>query len=434
MNNKKMRLPNHFLLFLLFLLPLSAAAQTAKEEIRQNARLSASNYLAYAGPRQKLTPAPKGLKPFYLSHYGRHGSRYLINRREYVYPYETLTRADSAGKLTPLGADVLRRLRLIEAEAKKRHGELTPLGAQQQKEIARRMFERFPEVFEGEAAVDAKSTIVIRSILSMENALQELLRLNPRLNVSHDASEHDMFYMNQNDPKLWNSKMPPAAQKVYDDYCLRHERGVNVVSRLISDSAYIANEMNPARLNYYLFKLASNVQNTELRRQITLYDLFDDNDLYHNWLKENTWWYIAFGASPLTGSVQPFSQRNLLRQIIAEADSAIAQPRHGASLRFGHETIVLPLVCLLEINNFGIQVKDLDLLDRKGWHNYRVFPMSANIQFVFYRRDATDRDVWFKVLLNEDEVTLPLKSSRSPYYRWADFRDYFLKKLDSYVN
>lgn len=58
--------------------------------------------------------------------------------------------------------------------------------------------------------------------------------------------------------------------------------------------------------------------------------------------------------------------------------------------------------------------------------------MGANIQLVFYRRNAADSDVLVKVLLNENEATLPLPSDLAPYYRWSDFKDYYLKKLDSY--
>jgi hypothetical protein len=36
------------------------------------------------------------------------------------------------------------------------------------------------------------------------------------------------------------------------------------------------------------------------------------------------------------------------------------------------------------------------------------------------------------VLLNENEATLPLPSDLAPYYRWSDFRKYYLKKLDAY--
>ena len=94
--------------------------------------------------------------------------------------------------------------------------------------------------------------------------------------------------------------------------------------------------------------------------------------------------------------------------------------------------VILPLVCLLEINNFGLATGDLGVLGRKGWATYKVIPMSANLQFVFYRENPNDKDVLFKVLLNENEVRLPLKSIDAPYYHWRDFREYYLKKLEAY--
>jgi hypothetical protein len=409
-----------------------ARAQSAKEEIKKNTRLSASNYLAYPGLSGNLTPAPDGLSPFYISHYGSYGSCNIINQTELTYPYECLTLADRHDKLTWFGKEVLRRLVMIHDDVKDRLGELTPLGADQQKQIARRMFDRFPEVFKGNAHVDAKSTTVIRCILSMENALQQLLTQNHKLIITHDASEHDMYFMNQSDSNLWNKKMISPAQTAYNDYCIHHDRSAGVMQRLFSDTAYINREVNAERLNYYLFKLASNLQNMELRKKITLYDVFNDDEIYHNWLKDNAWWYIAFGPCPLNGGTQPFSQRNLLRTIIQQADSCIRQPKPGAMLRFGHETTMLSLACLLEINDFGLRTTELEQLERKGWRNYRIFPMASNLQFIFYRHNFSDKDVIFKVLLNENEVKLPLKTNMEPYYLWSDFKAYFLKKLDSY--
>jgi hypothetical protein len=55
--------------------------------------------------------------------------------------------------------------------------------------------------------------------------------------------------------------------------------------------------------------------------------------------------------------------------------------------------------------------------------------MASNLQFIFYRSDPKDKDVLFKVLLNEEEATLPLQPVSGPYYRWADFRQYCLDKL-----
>lgn len=410
----------------------TAAAQSAKEEIANNLRLSASNFMAYMAPQKPLTAAPDGMKPFYISHYGRHGSRFLTNANEYDYPFNALRHADSLGKLTPLGQNVLSRLEIIRQEAQGRLGDLTPLGAEQHKQIARRMYERFPQVFTDEATIDAKSTIVVRCILSMENALQQLLILNPHLTITHDASQHDMYYMNQDDPELWPQKTEIQSAGPFQEYCNRHDRSFSLLQRLINDTAYIRHNMNATRFTYTFFKVASNIQNTELRKHLTLYDAFTDEELYQNWLRENARFYIGFGASPLTRGLQPFTQRNLLRQIILEADSCIKLKHPSASLRFGHETIILPLTCLLNLNNYGEQISDLEQLERKGWRNYRIFPMAANIQFIFYRRHQRDTDVMFKVLLNEEEASLPLKTSTFPYYRWKDFREYYLKLLDSY--
>ena len=154
--------------------------------------------------------------------------------------------------------------------------------------------------------------------------------------------------------------------------------------------------------------------------------------MYNNWLQANAYWYILYGACPLNGGTQPFVQRNLLRNIIHEADSSIAQAGNGATLRYGHETIVLPLACLLGLNGFDQQIDDLEKLTENGWVNYKVFPMAANIQFVFYRKNPQDKDVLFKVLLNEDEATLPLPTDCAPYYHWRDFREFYLKKLASF--
>ena len=63
---------------LLLLLSVGAAAQTSRKEIFKDIDRAGATYYPYPGPSQQaLTPAPAGYKPFYISHYGRHGSRYM---------------------------------------------------------------------------------------------------------------------------------------------------------------------------------------------------------------------------------------------------------------------------------------------------------------------------------------------------------------------
>lgn len=408
-------------------------AQNVREELKADINKAGSNYYAYPGPTEEMTPAPKGKKPFYISHYGRHGSRYLIHQREYDYPYATFLAADRIGKLSERGKKVFEHVKLLREEARGRLGELTQLGAEQHQHIAKRMFERFPEVFKGEVCVDAKSTVVIRCIISMDNALHQLAALNPKLHITSDASEHDMYYMNLQDRNLYNQKWPKEATDAYNAYCKKHAHHRDPMLRLFNDSAYAWQSVNLSRLNLSMFKLASGVQGTELGKQISLFsEIYTEEELYHNWLQANAFWYISYGSSPLNGGTQPYSQRNLLKKIISEADSCIALPHPGATLRFGHETMVLPLTCLLGLNDFDRQVLNLEELESHGWINYKVFPMAANLQFIFYRKNPKDEDVLVKVLLNENEATLPIPSDCAPYYHWKDFREFCIEKLATY--
>ena len=415
------------------LLITSLYAQTAYEEIHENILLSASNYMAYPGPTQhQLTPAPRGYKPFYISHYGRHGSRFHSKPSIYNAPYQTLLKADSLGKLTAMGKDVLRRLDVIRKDAENHWGDLTQLGAQQHEEIARRMYERFPEVFQGKADVDARSTGVGRCVLSMEYALMQLTRLNPELNIRMDATHRDVSYLNLQDKELFSLRKDEKAIELYKDFRAQNNENSHLMQTLFNDSAYVRQHINSYSFAEQLMLVAAIMQNVELGKKMTLFDIFTDEEVYRIWKNGNAWWYIGWGASPVTGSKMPYLQRNLLRKVIEQADSCIQQPKTNVHLRFGHETVMLPFICLLDINGFGMVTDNLNELVDKGWINYRAFPMGSNIQLVFYRKSPTDRDPLFKILLNENEATLPLPAKQAPYYRWSDFRKYYLKKLDAY--
>lgn len=413
---------------------ISVQAQTVRDEIRANIRCSASNYLAYPHPVQhKLTPAPYGKLPFYISHYGRHGSRYPNQPDTYDIPYHILASADSLGKLTPLGIEVLHRLSILRKDAQGRWGELTELGASQHQHIMRRMVERFPEVFEGRATIDARSTTVTRCVLSMENALMELVKQRPDVKIHHNATQRDMYYLNQQDSHLFSMKMDSVTKARYDEFAQKHEDNDRLMKELFNDAEYVLQHVDAKKLNYYLFKVAGNIQNTDMRKNITLYDLFTDGEAYNNWEKENALWYVYYGACTLNGGLQPYSQRNLLRRIIEQADSCIRLAKPGVQLRYGHETVLLPLVCLLDVNGYGLSTDNLETLDRRGWTNYKMIPMGANLQLIFYRKNPEDNDVLVKVMLNENEAKLPLKSIEEVYYHWSDFREYYLKKLDAYA-
>lgn len=421
-------------LLLLLTLAMGCHAQTIRQDIQQQPTLSAGNYLPYPDVSHvKLTPAPKGYTPFYLSHYGRHGSRYLIDPRDYTDVLQSLEQADAKGVLTDKGKRTLDVVRKMYRESFNRYGELTPLGAKQHRGIAQRMIAHYPEVFAGDVHVDAKSTVVIRCILSMENELQELLLVNPRLQITHDASEHDMYYMNHNDTALFRHRWDGESRTALDSYQKSLIKGDRLATSLFTDAAYIREHIDTDKLFRDLFSLTSILPNSDLGEQYSLYDLFTNDELYSIFLAYNAYWYIHGGACKLNGGLQPYSQRNLLRNIIATADSCVQLDHPGATLRFGHDTMLLPLSVLLNIDGLGMETGNLEDLASSSWACYKIFPMGSNLQWVFYRNPQKPKDIIFKLLLNEQEVTLPdLKPMSGPYYRWSDFRTFFLKKIDAY--
>jgi len=410
-------------------LACSLQAQTAKEEIARNPYLSGSNYLDYDRQlsTKKLTPAPKGYEPFYLSHYGRHGSRWLINGHDYTDVIDALVKAQKQGKLTEKGREVLSKMERFYPTTVSRLGDLTTVGERQHHGIGRRMTKNFPEIFmKKNVQVDARSTVVPRCILSMMAECEELQGANPTVRIHNDVSESLQYYLNQK----WSDRLRQASKKGHktrDEYNRKLTHPERIVSVLFNDSKWAKDSLNAGHFMRRLFDVATNMQSHDT--DIELLSLFTTDELYDQWRTRNVGWFLDYGPSPLTDNIMPFSQYNLLKNIIETADTV---KQVQATLRFGHEVCVMPLASLLGLDGYDKPVSDLDHLD-DTWRNYRIFPMGCNIQLVFYRpKKGKDGDILVKALLNEREATLPISTSQWPYYSWKELRQYYLQKLNTF--
>ena len=400
-----------------------------RDDFKAHPKMSANNYQAYPDTvLPAITVPPAGYEPFFINHYGRHGSRWLINEKKYTYPLQMLEKGERNGKLTRRGQEVLDVLRQVHEASRGRLGELSDIGHEQHQGIARRMFQNFPDVFKDGAPVVARSTVVIRCILSMQNEVDVLASLNPRLNITTDASEATMYYMNYSDSVVRPLR---ASQRDLVNSCMK--KWINpkgMLKKLYSDQKFARDSVDDARrMMLYLMEVAGNMQSHHQFEQVNLYDLFSDDDIYSVWRYNNAYWYILSGETPLTHCRVDYMEANLLRNFIEDADRATTtdNPTPGASLRFGHESVVLPLCCLMGLNGADYRTTDLETLDQH-WQTYKFFPMAANIQFVYFRKAGSD-DILMLPLLNEHEATLPIQTDVAPYYHWSDVRDYFIDKL-----
>lgn len=408
-------------------------AQPVLELIKEQPAYASCNYHIYPDSLYKLTPAPKGKHPFYISHYGRHGSRYINNQKGYDIPYAMMLQAENVDELTPTGKKVLAEMKTILKNSELRWGELTDYGRIQHEWIARHMMWQFPEVFEGNAWVQAKSTIVPRCIVSMGTEVNEMVQINPQLEVSQEASMRDMWYMNHQDPVMKHGKLSAEAKQAFAQYSSTRMGNSRLMELIFKNPDIVKEMVDESDFNYYLMKMGLFQLNTYRDAHTFLIDIFQPEELYRMWQIDNALWYAQYAHfTPNNGGQYPYVQRHLLRKIISDADSCIHLKRHGAQLRFGHETVLLPLVCLLGINGYDLRSDKLDEIERKGWWCSDIFPMASNLQFVFYRSSAQDKDILFKVLLNEQEARLPIPTDCAPYYHWRDFRRHYLKKIDNF--
>ena len=420
-----------FIVFTVVLLGVMTLTAGVREDFKANPKRSANNYQAYpVDGFPAITPAPAGYEPFFINHYGRHGSRWLISESNYTRPLNMLEKGLRDGKLTKRGEEVLMILREVYEGSKGRLGELSDIGHEQHQGIARRMYQNFPQVFQDGAPVIARSTVVIRCILSMQNEVDVLASLNPRLKIKTDASQAEMYYMNYSDSiakKLRTTMMPTVRQ-----YREKWVNPIGLLKKLFNDQRWVKDSIDMAEaraMMLNLFDVTGNMQSHRQYQDVNLYDLFSADDIYNVWRYNNLYWYIYSGETPLTQCRVDYMEANLLRNFIEDADRAITgdNPTPGASLRFGHESVVLPFCCLMGLNGTDYHTTDLETLDQH-WQTYKVFPMAANIQFVYFRKAGSD-DILMLPLLNEREATLPVETDVAPYYHWSDVRDYFIDKL-----
>lgn len=369
------------------------------------------------------TKAPKGYKPFYISHYGRHGSRYLIADRDYKWLVDLFEEAHRAQALTGLGEDTYQRLLTVWKEAKGHGGDLTPLGVRQHRGIAERMYTSFPEVFKGNPLISARSTIVLRCAMSMVAFGDRLKELNPNLRISYEASEKYMDYLNYHtdESNRFTSSHDGPWVEEYRKFEETHTNPDRLVASLFKDKYFILKKVNPKELMWGMYWVASDMQNAETK--VSFYDLFKGQELFDLWQCVNYRFYVGNANHADGKGIVVANAKSLLRNILDSADEAIRKGGIAATLRFGHDGNVIPLVALMQIENCNVAVSDPYEV-YKVWSDFKVVPMAANVQIIFFRNEKSN-DILVKIMHNENEVHIPVQTDMFPYYRWRDVENYY---------
>lgn len=406
-------------LLILTALLLSSIVWGQKSDVK--AEIMADSLKAYGAdypyPEKvpSLTPAPKGYKAFYLSHYGRHGSRYYWG--SYLYPRidSILVEAHEKGALNQAGEKFYAKYREIYPELINGWGELTPLGYEQHERIARAMYKNFPAIFRKGGHVYAVASLSGRAVVSMAAFCQELASCNDRLDIYQRSSRETLNATAPDDrhnPYLRSFDkvpFPMDTETVLGDA----GNGRNVfVEELFGDVSRM--DRSPESINMALGSFFTSLPSINYTG--IMGNPMNAEQLYEFWEKSNRttymhYWSVRYRVVPL------------LEDILEKAEDVI-EGRSGdiASLRFGHDSYLGPLTVLLGLD--GADKVPADPADfEKVYQSYRT-GMAGNIQLVFYRSNKNS-EILVKALLCGEEATLPLPSDMYPYYKWSDFKSYF---------
>ena len=423
------------ILSVIILAGMTAQAQSIIKELKANPSRSAGmNYSLPVLKTENDTPAPGGKKPFYINHYACPSSYYLQKEEFYDEPLAVFMEADSLGKLTKLGKEVLRRLKIIHDDAHNRTGELTRHGAAQSRGTMKLLVERFPEAFTDKGYYSVRSVVQNNSILTMIEASAQLSLMKHPLQLKTRVSHEEQKFMNPQDKDLTDDRNDSLTMERYERFAALNTSEIRLMESLFNDQNYVVTHVDPYTISQQLFRLAGSIQNTDLMGKVTLYDIFTPEEIHRHWRKNNAWNYINYGACKLNGARQPYLQRAVLRNMIHMGDSMMKRYAPVAHVRYTTERVVMSLACLMELNDYGLETDNLDSLEAYGWADYKIAPLGGSIVMVHYRKDRDDQDVLVKVLLNDREARLPLETDCAPYYHWNDVKRYYLRKLYRYEN
>ncbi len=332
-------------------------------------------YYAYPVTETILAAAPEGYEPFYISHYGRHGSRWLPDDERYIWVNQQF---EDKARLTKLGKNVRKRLARIWKNAKGNGGLLTPLGGQQHRGIARRMYQNFPQLFTAEARLTAHSSTVNRCKTSMENFVSELKSQNPSAGIDPVTREEDMAWMAYKSQEQRNFERAQSwPLKISTD---------RFINALFTDASHLS-KADREKLLSELHTIASDMQDVELN--VSLYDIFTEEEQLAVYDLNNRRMTLHNGDVIANNGIPARCAISLWKKIEADAEAAIARNGVGADLRFGHDTNLYRLLTLMGI-------------DTKGMPMDVIIPMAANLQMIFYR-DAQG-DVIVQLLHNEKSL------------------------------
>ena len=361
------------------------------------------------------TPVPAGYKPFYISHYGRHGSRSDWGDA-YGQVVEKFNKAHEAGVLSEEGEQAYQRIQTIYSLHNDMNGRLTPRGAREHRQIANRMYNKYKKVFRsGSRRVRAVSSTSPRCIVSMAAFTGELLSQDSKLDIGWDTGEKFMDYCSSVDPQ----DVTMAAYKILMDYTNASKADTAYFAQhVFTDEAAAREAMGCSIADLLNGTISFASISGSFDQDQSVINLFNVEDLkfYSRMISLNLFLRQCNSAELGDRRMAVPEVGNLVADFIDKADEVIEKGDYVADLRFGHDYQLLAFCSKIGVKGIGERLTSDEAFNWPGW---LYTPFAGNFQMAFYRNKAGN--VLVKCFINERETTL-LGLPDGPYYAWEDVK------------
>ena len=396
---------------------------------------------------QICTAAPKGYEAFYISHYGRHGSRYPYTATVATALLDMLHEAGEKENLSEYGSGLMARLELFMEKVGNHIGELTDLGRQQQYRLAGEMAERYPQAFRKGAVVTAQASSSPRSILSMASFCTALARKYPSIRIDQfqgfAETQATAPNMGRNPLRIKGPGLGNPYRESPAEFMQRRfpEFTETVLGKMFRDPYAALGDRDVQYLMDHIYMLIGGMNSLPDGVRMDFSDIATPETLARMWELDNYQRfceYIVYTASCCS----------VFKDIIERADARLALldsaagklegraegRAEGADLRFGHDHVLMSLLMIADIDSFGELPENPDELG----HVFQTFrsPMAANLHFVFYRPKNGRGPILTGLSLNGQPARLSaldkelgLSPDESGFYRWDDVKAWFEKRF-----
>lgn len=382
------------------------------------------------------TAVPKGYESVFINHVGRHGARHLTKGVNKSFAYQLLMKADSAGALTKIGITLKQMVVGLDRVEKDKVESISEEGKAELQEIGERMQADNARLFSRPLQVNVGATFKKRTKQSADAFLKGF-KVQSTLHEYVDDTDLRFYDLS---PAYTQFEEQGEWIQVFTSY--EKKEGIDQIAKSLSakifnpDFAFELKAKDIKKFNADILGFASIVYSlkTEIEEaglhqsDLNFKSLFTCEELEHLGKVDDAEDFLRKGPGLDINGIQVRIAVPLLVNYLKTTDEFIATGKYDLQLRFAHAETIAPFAAILGISTADKGTKNLDSIGY-DWKAANVAPLSANIQWVLYKKQGV-KDYLVKVLLNEKEVPITGLNTKSfPYYQYSDLKNLYINKL-----